>query len=261
VLLNAFGDYKETIQSEFFVTDTRENTERQKAKLMGTRLVVSNEIDPSHIIDVARIKEITSTTELDGRKLYQEAQTFKPSHTILVTANDFLRIPEKSKQDQALLSRLILIPTAQESIRDTSDDIKQYGAVLWRNCSAVIMDWIIQGAVKFNAAGGRMPQPSEPMRKYREKVLDTTGDVLDDFLKMCTVCTDPKEGKYIFSKDFVDFLIQFADYRGETDRNKIKTPNALNKAMTDRGYTIKRKSAGNAIENISWLDPNTGELK
>lgn len=55
--------------------------------LLGARLAYLEELPRGHVLDLAKLKQISGTAEITGRYLYRDQLTFRATHLLVVNTN------------------------------------------------------------------------------------------------------------------------------------------------------------------------------
>ncbi len=125
-----------------------------KMELFGLRLAVVEELQEGHLLDEARVKEITGTFEITAYKMRQDPITFAPSHTLVVSSN---HTPKVKGTDFGIWRRLVAVPFPF-TFADTSADPGLRERL--RSGPAqqeAVLAWIVEGATKYWEAGQQLP--------------------------------------------------------------------------------------------------------
>ena len=133
---------------------------------MGTRLVIASEVDDGHF-DGIMIKQLTGDSHITTRALYQNVVTFPRTFKIIAIGNS---IPSSSETSKALEARLKIVPFDQSFLGKEDFDLPR---VLRQEATAgYVLQWLIQGHIKYLNAGRKFPDCS--------KVLGATRDYFSD---------------------------------------------------------------------------------
>jgi putative DNA primase/helicase len=153
-----------------------EDTQRKTAMLAGPRFVYSSEVDEEHRLNEQLIKDITGGDTLEGRRLYREAFTFKPTFKPWIYGN---HKPEIRGTDDALWSRVKLVPFAV-SFADCVD--LKLPEKLRAELSG-ILNWAIKGCLDWQRMGLQPPEKVKAAtQKYRMEQ-----NVIAQFIQDCCV--------------------------------------------------------------------------
>jgi putative DNA primase/helicase len=161
----AMGTYAAAVQSETFMFRRgRDTPQNEIARLAGVRLAAMSEIREGDYFNEALIKQVTGGDKVAARFLYKDTFEFTPQFTLWFATNH-----DPISTDAAMLRRIKrirfmhTIPVAQ---RDPN--LK----ALLKNVeigSPAVLNWMVQGAVKYYALGG-LKQPlsvSEAVVNYQ----------------------------------------------------------------------------------------------
>ena len=150
------GDYAEMINPDIFIRSSSINKSAEIVTLKGERLALAAELDSGKSLDAGMLKRISSTDMITARALYKDPIQFMPSHTTIMFSNT---LPQVESNDDGTWDRLIIVPFYTR-FRNTSGEIKDYGSYLIDHCGGAIMQWIIDGAVKFLQADCKISRPA-----------------------------------------------------------------------------------------------------
>lgn len=174
------GDYATSISPDSLMVGGQ-GSEAVFAEVYGVRLAIAAESEEGKRLSVSTIKRLASTDFVRARRLFHDAFTFKPSHTLVMFTN---HLPKIGSNDAGTWRRIIAIPFTQSRISGPS--IKNYADVLVRNAGPEIMRWIVNGAVKFCANGYDLPEQPGAVRQATEDYRKSE-DWVQNFLSEC--CT------------------------------------------------------------------------
>ena len=172
------GGYATTIDMEI-LTETRNDKGHEKlAHLFGARLVYASETEEGRHWKAALVKWLTGKDTLEGRFLYAEKFSFKPTHKLVIFGNER---PHLKQKDEGLESRMHLIEypgviSREEMILDMDERlVAEYPAILAS---------MMRGCLDFQENGMSKPaKVSDAVDNYAESE-DTLGAFIDE---MC-VC-------------------------------------------------------------------------
>ena len=99
----ALGDYASLTDRSVIVG---KGHEAHKARLRGRRLVLVEELDDGHRLNMAEVKGLLGTESVSGRHLYKEAMEFTPQFTLVVTTNYKPQVPDTDHGTWRRLVRL-----------------------------------------------------------------------------------------------------------------------------------------------------------
>jgi P4 family phage/plasmid primase-like protien len=100
----ALGTYSGMISDQLL---TGNGHEAYRVQLLGLRLALLEELPDGHRLSVATLKQITDTGTIAARRLYQQAMTFRATHSLVVTTN---YAPVVTETDHGAWRRLAMVP-------------------------------------------------------------------------------------------------------------------------------------------------------
>jgi P4 family phage/plasmid primase-like protien len=181
VLLNVFqailGNYAVVLPVSALVTGRNSHTE-DTADLPGARLAVCSEIGANTRWDEEKIKLHTGGDMLTARANYGHKFKYKPSHLIMIAANDRPRLDTGGK---SFFRRFKLIPFTH-SIPDGDPRINEHLAQeLIEQEGPAILAWMVAGAVDVITNGLKPPpEVTEATDEYAE-----SEDDVGQWIKEC----------------------------------------------------------------------------
>jgi putative DNA primase/helicase len=102
-----FGDYAVVAPMELLISSINDRHPTEIAKLMGARLVITQETQEGRRWDEAKVKQLTGSDKLTGRFMRQDFFDFTPTHKFLISGN---HLPSLRNVDDAIRRRLLLVP-------------------------------------------------------------------------------------------------------------------------------------------------------
>ena len=161
------GDYAKAVNADVLVPLRGMRPDQSYiAALRGVRLAILGETEESASMSTAQLKRITSRDVISARALYKDPIEFIPTHTSLMHTN---HLPRLGSLDGGTKRRIAVAPfpatLAPEEI------ITDYQGVLFQECGPAILQWIIDGAVRFYNNRCKLPKPEcvkEATRTYLE---------------------------------------------------------------------------------------------
>lgn len=149
----ALGDYSGTIVSDALITTHTRDNSPYLATLRGKRLILTGELAEGARLSESTVKQITSTDEIQIKRLYHDPEKIKPSHTTCMFTNFLPRI---GSTDNGIWRRLVVLPF--NAIMPTGNkEIVNYADHLFKECGGAILKWIIEGAMEFAKNGNHLP--------------------------------------------------------------------------------------------------------
>ena len=158
----------------FMKSKNMEDNQRKAATLAGPRFICTSEVDEEHRLNEQLIKDITGGDTIEGRRLYQEAFTFKPQFKPWMYGN---HRPEIRGTDDAIWSRVRLVPfEVSFAGREDFDLGDKLAAEL-----PGILNWAIQGCLAWQRQGLRPPAKVEAATQAYREEMDVFGPFISEF--------------------------------------------------------------------------------
>ena len=173
---SSYGYGRKVGADTFMKSKNPEDNQRKAATLAGPRFVCTSEVDEEHRLNEQLIKDITGGDTIEGRRLYQEAFTFKPQFKPWMYGN---HKPEIRGTDDAIWSRVRLVPfEVSFKGREDLDLADKLEAEL-----SGILNWAIAGCLDWQRHGLQPPAKVQAATQaYREEM-----DVFGPFIRECCV--------------------------------------------------------------------------
>lgn len=158
----------------FMKSKNMEDNQRKAATLAGPRFICTSEVDEEHRLNEQLIKDITGGDTIEGRRLYQEAFTFKPQFKPWMYGN---HRPEIRGTDDAIWSRVRLVPfEVSFAGREDFDLGDKLAAEL-----PGILNWAIAGCLAWQRQGLRPPAKVEAATQAYRDEMDVFGPFISEF--------------------------------------------------------------------------------
>lgn len=175
------GDYAATADFETFVKRRDAGGPRNDiARLAGSRLVVSIEVDEGKQLAEGLVKMITGGDTVTARKLYQESFEFKPAFKLWLVAN---HAPKVDPDDDAMWRRIRLIPMicqVPEELRDPKVKTQLTNPTL---AGPAILQWLVNGCLAWQRDGLKIPAVvQQATDEYR-----ASQDSFAEFISECCI--------------------------------------------------------------------------
>ncbi len=172
----SYGYGRKVGADTFMKSKNQDDNQRKAATLAGPRFVCTSEVDEDHRLNEQLVKDITGGDTLEGRRLYQEAFTFKPQFKPWMYGN---HKPEIRGTDDAIWSRVRLVPfDVSFKGREDLDLADKLEAEL-----SGILNWAIQGCLDWQQNGLQPPAKVQAATQaYRDEM-----DVFGPFIAECCV--------------------------------------------------------------------------
>ncbi|WP_310601458.1 phage/plasmid primase, P4 family [Desulfobulbus sp.] len=234
-ICRVLGDYAATVPCEIFLKSNQPRTANQTdpaiMKHEGLRIAMSSEVEEGARFSSQQVKRITGGDNLEGRNPYdKELREFKPTHLSLMIGN---HEPVPPTGDPAFWDRTFLInfpirfvkgnpdPEKHEKLADSDIEDKLTGM------DEQILAWLIEGCLKWQAAGRKIVPP--------QSVLKSTGEYRDDadwigqFVSACCSKSESETGSTTLYTAFTLW------YRETINPRKDSTP-------SHRAFGLKMKA-------------------
>jgi len=156
------GTYARTASTEVFLASDHQRHPTELASLMGSRIVLAQELRQGQQWDEARIKMVSGGDTITARFMRQDEFTFLPTFKTLLSGNNR---PSFQSVDHAMIRRVRLVPcTHVPKVVDThlTDTLKEE--------RSRIFGWMLQGTRQWYERGLDAPRI----------VLDTTKSYMDE---------------------------------------------------------------------------------
>ena len=235
ILLKLLGDYAAQAQPETFMLKRSGGGIRNDiARLVGKRLVVSNEVQDGAHLDENLVKQLVGGDTVTARFLFKEHFEFRPQFKLMIAGN---HLPVVKGDDHGIWRRVLFVPFL-ESIPESERD-KHLGSKLEAELSG-ILNWAIIGCLAWQRDGLNPP----------ERVLDATKqyrvdmDLLAHWLEEeCEVAS----GKQVSSKRL------YESYKRWCDMGSIKPLSqlAFHRKMEARGFHKTHTRSCNMFEGLA----------
>jgi putative DNA primase/helicase len=169
VLLYIMGDYG--VDLPFGTLETKHQI-GEGANLPGARFAKAVEIREGRRLDEARVKSWTGGDTISVRPLYRNAFSFSPTHKLWLAFN---HKPVVADNSPAIWNRIHLIPFERNFAKEGAD--KKLLATLKAE-SPGILNWAIEGCLKWQSEGLRVPTAVEQATRDYEQESDPIGPFL-----------------------------------------------------------------------------------
>ena len=236
VIQRLMGNYYHQINSEVLLQSKGNNNgpNPSLAKLIGSRLVVANELAEGSRMDENLVKSMTGNDVIVARQLYaKEELEFRPMFKLIMVGNHKPVIRDTST---GMWRRMILLPFNASFSKEQLDPRlmdKLYAEL------PGILNWALTGVAMWLSQGIKASIPDSikaEIDEYRHE-----SDLLSMFLEECT-----SSGEYVFTDDLYDSFKKWA----ERDGDWKMTRNIMTKRLVEKGYEKTRKNSKVAIQGI-----------
>ena len=231
-LSNILGDYARSAGAEVFMSTDNPRHLTERARMRGARLVTVDETDSSARWNEALIKRITGGGKMEANFMRQDLFEFEPEFKLLVAGN---HKPQLRGVGKAIQRRFHLVPFAV-TIPDEERDDKLPEKL--RAEYPQILQWMLEGCAAWRDYGLAPP----------EEIRDATAayiqgeDTLGEWIEECTIQSG-EVSRPVAYKQYFEWIKQ----RGE----RAWSSKAWWAALEERGFTVRRSSAGRFINLLS----------
>jgi putative DNA primase/helicase len=236
VLMRLLGDYAAQAQPETFMARRSGGSATgDLARLVGKRVVVSNEVREGGCLEENLVKQLVGGDVVTARHLYGSDFEFHPKLKLFIAGN---HQPVIKGDDMGIWRRVMLIPFTQ-TIPEPERD-KQLGFKLVAELSG-ILNWAITGCLAWQREELKPPAAIvKATKRYREE-MDLFQHWIDE--ECC-----PETGVVVSSKSLYD------NYRKWCEEGAIKplaNPTWCRK-MESRGFARMHKKTGNVFVGLDF---------
>jgi putative DNA primase/helicase len=238
----SYGYGRKVGADTFMRSKNHDDNQRKAATLAGPRFICTSEVDEEHRLNEQLVKDITGGDTLEGRRLYQEAFTFKPQFKPWMYGN---HRPEIRGTDDAIWSRVKLVPfDVSFAGREDLDLADKLEAEL-----PGILNWAIQGALEWQRIGLQPPAKVQAATQaYRDEM-----DVFGPFIAECCVVHRNAE---VRANDLWKAYQSWCAESSQREQNSTK----LGKYLSSKGFVVERsngiKRIGIGLRDKHHSDPS-----
>lgn len=231
----SYGYGRKVGADTFMKSRNSDDNQRKAATLAGPRFICTSEVDEDHRLDEQLVKDITGGDTLEGRRLYQEAFTFKPQFKAWMYGN---HKPEIRGTDDAIWSRVRLVPF-NVSFKGRED--LELADKLEVELSG-ILNWAIQGCLDWQRRGLQPPAKVEAATQaYRDEM-----DVFGPFIaERCVI----HRAADVRASDLWNAYKAWCEESGAKEQTQTK----FGKYLSANGFIVERSNGIRRI-GIGLLD-------
>lgn len=235
IIMQLCGSYATQTQPETWMARRGDGASSDIARLVGKRLVVSNEVREGAQLEENLVKQMVAGDVVTARFLFKEHFEYRPKLKLLMAGN---HQPIIKGDDEGIWRRVHLIPFT-ETIPEPERD-KQLGAKLAAELSG-ILNWAIEGCLIWQREGLKPPPAiTNATKAYRED-MDLFANWIDE---ECIVNPGAKGA----SRHQL-----YASYQRWCEDGGIRpmTQPAFGRKLRDRGFETAHTKAGNLYVGIA----------
>lgn len=235
VLMNLLGNYAAQAQPETFMARRSGGSATgDLARLVGKRVVVSNEVREGGCLEENLVKQLVGGDVMTARFMYGSDFEFRPKLKLFISGNHH---PVIKGDDMGIWRRVMLIPFTQ-TIPEPERD-KHLGSKLVAELPG-ILNWAIAGCLAWQREGLKRPSAIlEATRLYRAE-MDMFQLWVDE--ECCTGAALTVRSKLLYE-----------NYRKWCEAGSIKPLSimAFGRKMEGRGFSKSHTRMGNVFEGIN----------
>jgi P4 family phage/plasmid primase-like protien len=260
LLMNVLGSYAHAASNKLLSDNARSHDSIITA-LKGRRLSFIDEAPHDRASSQERLKQLTGGGELTGNQMNQNPITFRPTHTLVLTANH-----EPNLTDAALRRRVRLIPCEGDpaEIKAARYAIGQAGAAAWRREARGVLAAMIIEAGRYLADESSAANDAAPEAyRYRAEVIAAQQNLEAGWITDATEPADPGDKSHSL---YVAFVAWCKD--ANVSVGQIPTETKWGRTLSQLGYPPTHHRAGNVrglrirLTPLSWTvheTPPSGE--
>jgi putative DNA primase/helicase len=214
------------------------------ARLRGSRLVSSIEVDEGRELAGGLVKTISGGDMVSARLLYKEFFEFKPSFTLWLVAND---APSIDGSDSGLARRIKVVPFPNAIPAEDRDPSLKTFLVDPDLGGPAVLAWMVEGAgAYFNAEGlGTSPAIEAASAEYLESM-----DEMRVFLE--ERCQVDRTGWASSS----DLYVAYKDWAMANGEFPVATMKGLTAKLTKKGFRPMKQKGRRGWSGL-WLMPRS----
>ena len=245
------GDFYRDVNKGLIVEHRMANGDAERGKLLGSRLVVFNELQSGDKLLASEVQLLSGGDGIPAKQLYQNPITISPRHLCLLSTN---HMPEVSEVIPALMERLLCVPfpvhfkdlehgeqpTAFSRQRD--NDLKK--KLAQSHHLEGVLKWMVQGAVKWYATRDLKRNAPEKVKEFSRKYFEEQDKVSSFIRQRCEV-------KESFSVSTSEFMHELNDWLSQEDHPRVSAK-SLSSTMQRKGFA-KRQTWTGRINAMSYI--------
>lgn len=223
----AFGEYATSAPKETFAESKYDKHPCDIAKLVGARLVVSNEVDEGQKWDEARIKNLTGRDVMTARFMRQDFFDFIPQFTLIIAGN---HRPHLKAVDESIRRRFHLVPF--DVVIPPGERDPELKNTLRAEADGILA-WAVAGCLEWQKQGLNPPASVlEATAEYLE-----SEDTFEMWLAECCI-------RGTHHQDLISYLYE-SFRRWKLDRGEPALgQKTFSTRLTERGFTRTRNHDG-----------------
>lgn len=232
---STLGDYAKTADFETFIKRRDVGAPRNDiARLAGSRLVVSIEVDEGKQLAEGLVKMITGGDTVTARKLYQESFEFKPAFKLVLVTN---HKPKVDPDDDAMWRRIYVIPMVCQVPKESRDPKVKAHLINPTIAGPAILQWLVKGCLDWQREGLKIPAVVQQATDEYRASQDSFGDFISD---CCVLDSDA----WVSSEDLHDAYDAWLIERGDGWLNGDSLTDKAFAKKLQRFGSVARKGTG-----------------
>lgn len=223
IMFHIFGDYADKISASTLTQKDRDNSiSNDVARLRGSRLVVSSELEDKRYLNESLVKDLTGGDLIVARFLHKEYFSFKPTFSIIMYGNHY---PQIKGCDNGIRRRIRLVPFKVNIPNPDKDFIKKLRAE-----ASGILNWVLTGYKNYMDEGFD-PIPACVLMSTSEyfQENDSTQQFLDEFCNVNVGRSIP-----------VDVLYKYYRFWCEDNKTFTETKNGFGRLLKLKGFEQRK---------------------
>ena len=239
-LSKVLGEYAGSIDADVLIVK-RHESRFELTPLRGKRLVLCGELEIGQRLSTKALKRLTSTDPLNIERKYRDPERIHPTHHVIMHTNVLPLIGDA--RDNGTWCRLTVIPF--NAVMPTGKkNIKAYDDILVKNSGGAILQWMIDGAREYLAAGGSLDDIIPEAVRAATAQYRANEDWLQPFLNECCVFDSGQAQAVELYSEYQ----AFASMRGDRYIRKGREfYDALGEAFKARGLVCKKPA-----NKVTW---------
>lgn len=204
------------------------------AQLLGKRMVFIDEAKQGKALNVERIKQLTGSAKISGRKMKEDFFDFDARLKLLIAGNNHPKISDTTDGTWRRMQRIM----CKNKVAD-KDIVKDYAKILFDDEASGILNWCLEGLKAWQELGGLATPQSvmDSVAEYRNEE-----DLIGVFLEECCVVTHGPDDWASVDEMFSAYQLWagLAGLKGADLYNKI----TFGKHMATKDLEAKQKKIG-----------------
>lgn len=230
------------LDSKVFSTSRSKNsTQPELYETMDRCLAPIDEPDTTEEADESLLKNISNTKQISLRTLYQGAEAFNWTATVICLCN---KLPIIDMKNAGAMRRPIVIPVETRITEEMKKAPRVYemgatekfGDYLAINEAPGIFNLLIRALKNYQARGYRLPEPGQAIRKATEDYIRKNNTVKQFVDLYCRIGEDPatNDAYYCNGKEFFDAYEKYC--KDDLKQKNVMQKNNIAEVMEAMGF-------------------------